>query len=41
MCEWSPLVNVQMCEWSPLVNVQMCECANVRMVAFFCCDYKL
>ncbi len=23
--------NVQMCEWLPMVNVQMCECANVRM----------
>ena len=33
--------NVQMCEWLPWVNVQMCECANVRMVAYLCCDYKL
>ena len=41
MCEWLPMVNVQMCEcanvqmceWLPMVNVQMCKCANVRMVA--------
>ena len=23
--------NVQMCEWLPMVNVQMCKCANVQM----------